>query len=70
MLGSMAFFTINDTLVKLVGETVPLWQIVTVRGVMAGVLLLCLARLWVPCALISRVVTGGWFWRDARPKWL
>ena len=44
MLGSMAFFTINDTLVKLVGETVPLWQIVTVRGVMASVLLLCLAR--------------------------
>lgn len=44
MLGSMAFFTFNDTLVKLVGATVPLWQIVTIRGIMASVLLLVLAR--------------------------
>jgi len=44
MLGSMAFFTFNDTLVKLAGESLPLWQIVTVRGVMASLLLLGLAR--------------------------
>ncbi|MCG7626106.1 MULTISPECIES: DMT family transporter [unclassified Epibacterium] len=44
MLGSMAFFTFNDTLVKLVGETVPLWQIVTIRGVLASLLLAGLAR--------------------------
>ncbi len=44
MLGSMAFFTFNDTIVKLVGQTVPLWQIVTIRGALASVLILGLAR--------------------------
>lgn len=44
MLGSMAAFTCNDTLVKLVGQSVPLWQIVTIRGVLASVLLLGLAK--------------------------
>ncbi len=44
MLASMAAFTCNDTLVKLVGQTVPLWQIVTIRGVLASVLLLGLAK--------------------------
>ncbi|NIZ14237.1 DMT family transporter [Phaeobacter sp. HF9A] len=44
MLGSMACFTCNDTLVKLVGETVPLWQMVTVRGALASLLLLGLAQ--------------------------
>ncbi|WP_420004058.1 DMT family transporter [Arenibacterium sp. LLYu02] len=43
MLGSMAFFTFNDTIVKAVGQTVPLWQIVTVRGALASVMLFGLA---------------------------
>ncbi|TNJ39770.1 DMT family transporter [Phaeobacter sp. B1627] len=44
MLGSMAAFTCNDTLVKLAGDTVPLWQIVVIRGALASVLLLGLAK--------------------------
>lgn len=44
MLVSMAAFTCNDTLVKLVGGHVPLWQVLVVRGALASVLLLGLAR--------------------------
>lgn len=44
MMGSMAAFTINDTLVKAVGGTVPLFQIIAMRGALATVLLFVLAR--------------------------
>ncbi|WP_146346103.1 DMT family transporter [Falsiphaeobacter marinintestinus] len=44
MMGSMAAFTINDTLVKAVGGTVPLFQIITLRGAVATLLLFVLAR--------------------------
>lgn len=44
MMGSMAAFTVNDTLVKAVGVDLPLFQIVTLRGVLATVLVFFLAR--------------------------
>lgn len=44
MSGSMAGFTINDTLVKMVGGEMPLSQILTLRGVVATLLIYLLAR--------------------------
>ncbi|GAA6161621.1 DMT family transporter [Ruegeria sp. HU-ET01832] len=44
MMGSMAGFTINDTLIKLAGEQVPLFQMVAMRGALATVLVYLLAR--------------------------
>ncbi|WP_299951958.1 DMT family transporter [uncultured Ruegeria sp.] len=44
MMGSMAAFTINDTLVKVVGQDMPLFQLVATRGVLATVLVFLLAR--------------------------
>lgn len=43
MMGSMAAFTFNDALVKLVGQGVPLGQIITLRGALATVLIAGLA---------------------------
>lgn len=44
MMGSMAAFTLNDTLVKAVGEALPLSQILVLRGAMASLLIFALAR--------------------------
>lgn len=44
MMGSMAAFTVNDTLVKAVGADLPLFQLVTLRGILATVLIYALAR--------------------------
>lgn len=44
MMGSMAAFTFNDTLVKVVGDTLPLSQILVLRGVFASLLIYGLAR--------------------------
>ncbi|KUJ79112.1 DMT family transporter [Ruegeria profundi] len=44
MMGSMAAFTINDTLVKAAGAEVPLFQMVAMRGVLATILVYLLAR--------------------------
>ncbi|TMV06757.1 DMT family transporter [Ruegeria sediminis] len=44
MMGSMAAFTVNDTLVKSAGGQLPLFQIVTLRGILATVLVFFLAR--------------------------
>lgn len=44
MMGSMAAFTVNDTLVKLVGQNVPLFQLVAMRGAVATALVFLLAR--------------------------
>lgn len=41
---SMAAFTMNDTCFKLVGKTLPLGQVLFLRGVMASLFLLLLAR--------------------------
>ena len=54
MMASMAAFTINDTFVKLVGQTIPLFQLLTLRAILATILLAALAyglgqfRLWMP----------------------
>ncbi len=44
MMGSMASFTINDTIVKSVGQEVPLFQLVAMRGSLATILVFVLAR--------------------------
>ncbi len=44
MMGSMAGFTFNDVLVKMVGGAMPLSQILVLRGVVATVLIYVLAR--------------------------
>lgn len=44
MMGSMAAFTVNDTLVKAAGQEVPLFQLVALRGSMATLLVFALAR--------------------------
>ena len=44
MMGSMAAFTLNDTCVKATHGTVPLLQLLTLRGLISSVLLYLLAR--------------------------
>lgn len=44
MMGAMAAFTFNDTLVKAVGEALPLSQILVLRGAMASLLIYAFAR--------------------------
>ncbi|MEY8839895.1 EamA/RhaT family transporter, partial [Cribrihabitans sp. XS_ASV171] len=44
MMASMAAFTINDTIVKLLGEAMPLFQIITLRGALTCLWLFLLAR--------------------------
>jgi len=44
MMGGMAAFTINDALVKATGGAIPLFQLLTIRGVISSVLILALAR--------------------------
>ncbi|MEK0164521.1 DMT family transporter [Phaeobacter sp. JH20_36] len=44
MIGSMAGFTINDGMVKLAGQSLPLSQILVVRGIAVSLLIYALAR--------------------------
>ncbi len=44
MMGSMAAFTVNDALVKIVGQDMPLFQLVAMRGALATCLVYLLAR--------------------------
>lgn len=44
MMGSMAAFTVNDTCIKVVGGSLPLFQLVTLRGLLTSVLIYLLAR--------------------------
>ncbi len=44
MTGSMAAFTINDAMVKAAGQDLPLFQLITLRGVLATVLVYLMAR--------------------------
>lgn len=44
MMGSMAAFTVNDAIVKLLGGSLPLFQIITLRGALTCVLLFLLTR--------------------------
>ncbi|WP_353309743.1 DMT family transporter [Shimia sp. NS0008-38b] len=58
MICSMAAFTFNDTLVKLLGKEVPLFQMLFLRGVLASVLIWALAR-----------ALGKIRWRLSRKDW-
>ncbi|MCV2889739.1 DMT family transporter [Ruegeria aquimaris] len=44
MMGSMAAFTVNDAIVKLLGSSLPLFQIITLRGALTSVWVFLLAR--------------------------
>lgn len=44
MMGSMAAFTVNDALIKVVGQNMPLFQLVALRGALATLLIYLLAR--------------------------
>lgn len=44
MMASMAAFTLNDACVKLAGGSMPLFQLVTLRGLLASALIFALAR--------------------------
>ena len=44
MMGSMAAFTVNDAIVKIIGQDLPLFQLVAIRGALATVLIYLLAR--------------------------
>ncbi|MCU9839935.1 DMT family transporter [Ruegeria sp. WL0004] len=44
MMGSMAAFTVNDAIVKLLGGSLPLFQIITLRGALTSVWVFLLAR--------------------------
>ncbi|MBO9451752.1 DMT family transporter [Tropicibacter sp. R16_0] len=44
MMGSMAAFTFNDAIMKQLGASVPLFQLITMRGVLTCILLYVLAR--------------------------
>lgn len=44
MMGAMAAFTFNDTFIKAIGTSLPLSQILVLRGAMASVLIYALAR--------------------------
>lgn len=46
MMASMAAFTVNDTSIKLAGADVPLPQLLTLRGLLASVLIYGLARFY------------------------
>lgn len=43
MVATMAFFASNDTVVKLVGQRLELWQIIVIRGLLASALIAGLA---------------------------
>lgn len=44
MIGSMAAFTLNDACIKATGGAIPLFQLLTIRGVLSSVLIYALAR--------------------------
>lgn len=58
MMASMAAFTINDTFVKLLGATLPLGQILFLRGAVTSVILLILC--WKLQALGPRLQRRDW----------
>ena len=64
MMASMAAFTINDTFVKLVGQTLPLFQLLTLRAVLATALLAIMA-VWLGSFRLNMPRRDGWlvFWR-------
>lgn len=64
MIGSMAAFSMNDTLIKLTDGDLPLWQLLFLRGLLTIVLILALGS-WLG-ALHFRMSRRDWFWIGAR----
>lgn len=64
MMASMAAFTINDTFVKLVGQTIPLFQLLTLRAILATMLLALMAW-WLGNFRLTMPRRDRWlvFWR-------
>lgn len=64
MMASMAAFTINDTFVKLVGQTIPLFQLLTLRAILATALLVAMAW-WLGSFRLTMSKHDRWlvFWR-------
>lgn len=58
MMASMASFTLNDTLIKLTGGAVPLWQLLFLRGVLSTLLILAMSR-WLG-AIHFRISHRDW----------
>jgi hypothetical protein len=59
MMLSMAAFTLNDTSVKFLGDTLPLAQILFLRGVVSTLLLMVVAWGWGRSGSICRHANGG-----------
>lgn len=59
MIGSMAAFTINDACIKATGGALPLFQLLTLRGIVSSLLIYALARHLG--ALTFRLPRGDWF---------
>lgn len=58
MMGSMAFFTLNDTLIKSLGSGIPLSQLLVMRGVLASVFVALIA--WKIGALKFDLPSRDW----------
>lgn len=59
MVGAMAFFIVNDGIVKYISQSLPAGQLIFVRGVMASLLVLLVARL-NQTPIVPRQVATGW----------
>jgi drug/metabolite transporter (DMT)-like permease len=59
MIGAMGCFVVNDSLVKLVSETMPAMQLIFVRGVMATTLVLAVAQAMGATRKL-REIARGW----------
>jgi drug/metabolite transporter (DMT)-like permease len=57
MLASCLFFILNDTMVKIVGDALPLGQIITLRGVVSTVIILAVALSLDELRHVSRCFT-------------
>lgn len=66
MMASMAAFTINDTFVKLVGQTIPLFQLLTLRAILATALLIVMTW-WLGALRLTMAPSDRWLvaWRCA-----
>jgi len=58
MIGAMGCFVVNDALVKYASQTMPPAQLIFVRGVMASVLVLCVAQATGATRRIKEIARG------------
>ena len=45
MMGAMFAFTVNDTFIKMIGDAIPLFQVIALRGIAATAILIVMARM-------------------------